>query len=253
MNIKHTHIVYFSPANHTERVCTHLQHIFPSPLLHNVTAHASTFQEDLSSQDFCIFAVPSFGGRIPAIALEKFQNVHGHQTPCLLVVTYGNRAYEDTLIELYDFTKHQGFVPVGAMAVICEHSIMHVYGAGRPDYEDQKQIDQYINRLLDQLIHDTVQEITVPGNHSYKELKTLPMTPKANKSCIQCGICATECPVEAIDSAHPEKTNKDKCISCMRCITVCPQHARALNPILIKGAAMKLKKACETRKENEFY
>lgn len=253
MNINEAHIIYFSPANHTEQVCKDIQKqlIVPSSL-HNLTAHASYYEQTFGMNDLAIFAVPSFGGRTPAIALDKFKSIHGNHTPCILLVTYGNRAYEDTLIELYDFVKQQGFSPIGAMAIICEHSIMHIYGSGRPDTTDVEQMYEYLKNLFVRLDNDTTTEISVPGHRPYKELKTIPMVPKAGKDCTKCGACAIQCPMEAIHPDHPQETDTSKCISCMRCVTICPQHARKVNPVLLKGATLKLKKACETRKEIEL-
>ena len=254
MELKNAHVFCFSPANHTMQVCQHLMEKIEYPCtMHDVTAHAHTCELTLSSNDFAIFAVPSFGGRVPATALEKFKDVHGQNTPCLLVVTFGNRAQEDTLIELKDFAKQSGFIPVGGMAVICEHSIMHQFGVNRPDAEDLQLIDAYLSKLQATLQQGDFQEVDVPGNRPYKEFHAIPMVPKANSSCIACGKCAVECPVEAIDPMNPSTTDKTKCISCMRCITICPTHARGLNPVILKGAVLKLRKACEERKPIELY
>ena len=57
----------------------------------------------------------------------------GNQARAVLVCVYGNRAYEDTLIELKDVADKAGFVPAAAVATIAEHSIMHKFAAGRPD------------------------------------------------------------------------------------------------------------------------
>lgn len=254
MELKEAHVFCFSPANHTMQVCQHIIEKIEYPgVMHNLTAHGSYSNVSLSSDDLAIFAVPSFGGRVPAVALEKFKELNGNQTPCLLVVTFGNRAQEDTLIELKDFVEQHGFITVGAMAVVCEHSIMHQFGANRPDAEDFKKMDAYLANLQTSLQQKKALQVQVPGNHPYKEFHAIPMVPKANSSCIAYGKCAIECPVEAIDPMNPSTTDKNKCISCMRCITICPTHARALNPIILKGAVLKLKKACETRKEIELY
>lgn len=254
MEIKEAHVFCFSPANHTMQVCQHIMEKVECPgILHDLTAHGNTCDTTLSNKELAIFAVPSFGGRVPAIALEKFKNIHGNQTPCILVVTFGNRAQEDTLIELKDFVCEHGFITVGAMAVVCEHSIMHQFGVNRPDIEDMKKIDAYLSNIQTALKQDQIKEVHVSGNHPYKEFHAIPMVPKANSSCIACGKCAIECPVKAIDPMCPSNTDKSKCISCMRCITICPTHARALNPVILKGAVLKLKKACESRKEIELY
>ena len=74
-------------------------------------------QYEFNQDDFCIVGVPSFGGRVPAIAIERLAMMKAHQTPVCMIVTYGNRAYEDTLLELKDTLKQQGFLPFSAMPV----------------------------------------------------------------------------------------------------------------------------------------
>ncbi|MFR9233794.1 MAG: flavodoxin family protein [Eisenbergiella massiliensis] len=82
-------------------------------------------------EDFCIIAVPSFGGRVPAAALERLTQLKAGHTPAVLGAAYGNRAYDDTLLELQEAVEHSGFCPVAAIAAVTEHSIMHQYGTGR--------------------------------------------------------------------------------------------------------------------------
>lgn len=79
------------------------------------------------------------------------------------------------------------------------------------------------------------------------------MVPKATKDCTNCGICAAECPVQAIDKKDPKKVDEKACISCMRCIAVCPQGARKNNPVMLSAASLMLKKVCSERKEYELF
>ncbi len=60
----------------------------------------------------------------------------GNQTPAIAVVTYGNRDYEDALLELQTILEQNGFVVIGAAALIAEHSIVHSVGHDRPDEAD---------------------------------------------------------------------------------------------------------------------
>ena len=54
---------------------------------------------DLSHDEVLLAAVPVYGGRVPAIALERLKKITGHDTPAIPVVVYGNRDYDDALLE----------------------------------------------------------------------------------------------------------------------------------------------------------
>ncbi|MDR1571493.1 MAG: 4Fe-4S binding protein [Clostridiales Family XIII bacterium] len=44
-------------------------------------------------------------------------------------------------------------------------------------------------------------------------------------SCIACGACAPECPVEAISDGDIYTIDADKCIDCGACASACPVEA----------------------------
>lgn len=204
-------------------------------------------------EDICLIAVPSFGGRVPAAATERLKQIKGNGARCVVVAVYGNRAYEDTLLELKETAKEAGFYPVAAVGAVAEHSIMHQFAVGRPDAEDKKELERFSEAVWEKLQREPAEEAAVPGNREYKKYGVIPMIPEANETCSACGRCAMECPVGAISKENPGKTEKEKCISCMRCISVCPKQARALDEALLAGAVEKLKKACSERKENELF
>jgi len=52
------------------------------------------------------------------------------------------------------------------------------------------------------------------------------MPHKITDECIKCGICADECPVEAISEGDETYIiDKDKCTDCGACANVCPNGA----------------------------
>ncbi|MDE7322248.1 MAG: 4Fe-4S binding protein [Lachnospiraceae bacterium] len=249
--------ITFSPTGGTDKVAKIITNAWGLPA-HKIDL--SNAQTDYSSLHFCkddiaIIAVPSYGGRVPSLAAQRIADIHGSQTPCVIVCVYGNRAYEDTLTELNDIAEKSGFQVAAAVAAIAEHSIIHQYASGRPDAKDQGELACFATKILEK-INGTSIEISapqIPGNRPYRKAGGAGLVPKAGSNCTGCGLCAEQCPAQAISKENPNVTDNKKCISCMRCVAQCPQSARKVNRAMVSAAALALKKACSTRKENELF
>lgn len=247
---------FFSPTGSTENVVELASSVWELPKnKKDLTQNDNDFSSiTVGDQELAIFGVPSYGGRVPKIAADRIAGIKGNHTPAILIVTYGNREYEDTLLELKNLVQANGFIVTAALAVVTEHSIVHEIAAGRPDAEDRKQLLEYARQIAGKLQEmENPHEIAVPGHFPYREYGVIPLCPKADKKCTVCGKCALLCPVAAIPRENPRLTDKEQCISCMRCIKVCPVGDRQVNAVMLKGASLKLKKACAVRKENEFF
>lgn len=114
-------MIYFSPTGTTEQVVRYMGQALS--LTDAIDLSGDVTERRFEREDLCVVGVPSFGGRVPAIAAQRLEKIRGNQTPALLVVTYGGRAYEDTLIELKDILESHNFVCIGAAAVVAAHSI----------------------------------------------------------------------------------------------------------------------------------
>lgn len=205
-------------------------------------------------EDLCLVAVPSFGGRVPAAAINRLAQMKGGGAKAVLLCVYGNRAYDDTLLELSDTLKQGGFQCVAAVSAVAEHSIMHQFGANRPDEADKKELLDFAARIKSEA--ESGQEIIpvqVPGNTPYREYNGVPFKPRAGKKCNACGLCVKMCPVNAIKADEPASVDEAACISCMRCVSICPQGARTLNKVVLMAASQKMKSACSGRKNNELF
>lgn len=204
-----------------------------------------------------LVGVPVYGGRVPETAAERLLHLHGNHTPAILLVTYGNRAYEDALAELRDILKKQGFHPIAAAAVVTEHNIVHKIAAGRPDRKDQEAVQAFgrrVNTLLADMRSTYHQpEPDLPGNVPYRPYHTIPFRIRVGSSCRSCGLCIRKCPVQAISRTDPRVTDTQRCISCMRCVHVCPTKERKVSTLMLLAAGHKLKKVCAARREPEFW
>lgn len=250
------HVLCFSPTGGTQKVADALaKTLGEAGKALDLTRRDVDFGAfPIAPGDVCVLAVPSFGGRVPAAALERLRAVRGNNARAVLAVAYGNRAYDDTLMELREAAKASGFRPVAAVAAVTEHSIIREYGAGRTDERDLAQLAAFGRQIAAALADGgALPEVAVPGKVPEKAPAALPMNPKAGRGCNRCGACASSCPVGAIPAQDPARTDGGRCISCMRCVAVCPQKARGLNPALRLGAQQMLKKACAEPKQNELF
>lgn len=240
MEFNKASVVYFSPTDSTKNVALQVLAGFEMPTeVVDLTAHSNVLEkENYAYDEVAIFATAVHGGRVPTVFMNKLQSISGRNTPVVLIVTYGNRDYEDALLEMKDFVEKRGFIVIGAAAVIAEHSIMRSVATDRPNLDDVVEINNFTNQLLFKIEQgdDIVDmDVEVPGNFPYRIYSGVPLKPKASRKCDKCGECATLCPVEAISVANPSKTDKDTCISCLRCVKVCKNSARQLNRIVLGG------------------
>jgi len=145
MKIKSACMAIFSPTDSTRKIVKRIGgYLSPAPTEMNLTLPASSRAElHFLANDLVIFGVPVYGGRVPETARERFKILRGHRTPAVIVVTYGNRAYDDALLELKTVVEEQGFQVIAAAAFVTEHNIVRQIAAGRPDENDLKVIDRF--------------------------------------------------------------------------------------------------------------
>lgn len=247
--------IVFSPAGGTWKVAETLTSAFGLPVEKIDLCSPKASKAAIQKEDLALIAMPSYGGRVPALAAERLSTLQGNGAACVLICVYGNRAYEDTLVEMQDLAKKCGFRVCAAIAAVAEHSIMHQYATGRPDAQDVRELRDYANRILEKVNAggSPLTDSALPGNRPYKKAGALGLVPKAGKDCTKCGVCADACPAQAIDKSDLVSADAKKCISCMRCVVRCPQSARHPNKAMVSAASLALKKACSERKGCELF
>ncbi|MBQ3520397.1 MAG: flavodoxin family protein, partial [Firmicutes bacterium] len=100
-------------------------------------------------KDIVVFGVPVIAGRVPNVLLKFLDTLKGGGAIAIPVVLYGNRNFDDALIELRNILEDKDFRTVAAAAFIGEHSFSKTLAAGRPDAADMKIADAFAKEAAD--------------------------------------------------------------------------------------------------------
>lgn len=267
MKINKCTCLYFSPTGTTEKVINKISEgikIQEKEII-NFTKQSKTIKDRkvFKSNELVIIGVPVYSGRIPIQTVKYINKIKAEQTPTVIVVVYGNREYEDALIELKDSCERVGFKILAGAVFIGEHTLSSKkkpIAQGRPDDKDLNKAFDFGKDLKEKIEKinkiDNIKNVSVPGNLEYKKRQWMPkISPITNyKLCTLCSKCISVCPTDAIKKDNNRIiTNKNACIPCYACIKVCPVEAREMKNVLFKLVGNKLYKTCKERKEPELY
>lgn len=258
MNISQVHSLFFSATFSTKLIIKEIvRQLGIENTDQDITRNSSEAALTLGETDLLIIGVPVYSGRVPEIAVNGIKSIQGSNTPAVIVCVYGNRDYDDALIELKNIVRERGCVPIAAAAFVAQHSIFPEIAANRPDKSDLLKAGEFCSEvqkiIASSQVLDSTFDLQVRGNEPYRQTKKIPLHPTGSSVCNKCGACVRECPTHAISLQSPRKTDKDKCISCGRCIVICPQRARKFRGILFNLAKRRFKKNFSTRKEPVFF
>ena len=246
-------IVYFSAAGHTLKVIRHIAEqmggIDRAVDLSDPFLKETSFTKD----DQVIVACPVYGGRIPSLVVERLQKITFDGTRAVSIVTYGNRAYEDALLELNDTLLARGSIPVASAAVVAQHTMVPSVASDRPTPIDFQNLSVFARFALQKFDDVHAVPVEVPGNRPYRQWSKMPVTPVVSNECVRCGLCVRQCPTMAIWITDPKKTDPSKCILCMRCVALCPQGARSLPESARQAIEKKLAPVAKLTRENEIF
>lgn len=246
--------IYFSPTGSSKGVNDKIIKAFKNKEKIDIDLCENNIKNtEIEKGSICIISMPCYGGRIPKTALERLLHIRGNGSLAVVCISYGNRAYEDSLLELANECEKLNFKIIAGCSAVTEHNIMHVFGKGRPDKSDVEEIEKFANSVLNKLDKKDYSKPNFKGNYTYKEWKSniIPILFNEEK-CGKCGLCVEKCPVNAISKENMQ-TDLDKCINCMRCIEICPKKCRKLPDNVLSMIIEKMKPVCESRKENEFF
>lgn len=248
-----TYQLVFSPTGGTEKAAAAITKNWPQVRTIDLSLPDTDYSSiSIEPDALVLVAMPCFGGVAPQLALDRFARIKGNGASCVLAAVYGNRAYENTLVQMQDAAQAAGFQVIAAVSAVAEHSIIHQYAAGRPNAEDREELALFGTKILEKAESGSTETLVIPGKRPYKTSGG-GMVPTANARCTGCGLCAQKCPAQAISPERCKTTEKSKCIGCMRCVSICPVHARNVNRLMVSIASLAIKKACSAPKANELF
>lgn len=265
MKIDTLRLLYFSPTQTTKKVLEGIAAGIPSDKIENVdlTIPDAIPADDTGiSHGLTLIGAPVYAGRIPPEAAARISRFKAQGAPAVLVVLYGNREFEDALIELRDLAMENGFKPIAGGAFIGEHSFAtekYPLALNRPDETDIRKCAEFgavIKEKLDRA--ESLGDVSVPvfpGNHPYREphiFKGISPVSLEDK-CILCGTCAAVCPTAAITVDDKVITDTDACIVCCACVKNCPSDARIMDHPQVGKIVEWLLENYHARKEPELF
>lgn len=247
MKLEKIWAVYFSGTGTTRRTVERIAGGIASRL--NLPAESVDFsrpavrQETLGfgEKDLVVFGTPVYAGRVPNVLLPFLQErIVGGGALAVPVVLFGNRNYDDALIELRNILAADGMHPIAAGAFVGEHSFSRVLGADRPNAEDEALMDEFAARVavlaagLDAAPvksaavrgQEPLRPYYTPRDRAGNPINILKVKPKTDLSrCGSCGLCADLCPMGSIDPADVSAV-RGICIKCCACVKGCPTGAK---------------------------
>ena len=253
------HLLYFSPTGTTRMIMTGIARgLAVERVIHyDVTRPDSCFETDLT-EGVAIIGVPVYAGRVPELCLQRLQSITAQGLPCILVALYGNRAYEDTLVELNDFAVTKGFSVIAAGAFVGEHSYSTPHcpiAAGRPDSEDLALAERFGREVAAKIENGCLDPPEIKGNVPYRErVQFGGVAPETDRQrCTLCGRCAEVCPTGAIRVSDQVRTDADNCVMCCACVKSCAANARPFDHPRIAERRGLLLQSCGEPKAPELF
>jgi len=247
MNIKKVWAVYFSATGTTQKVTENIAKVIAQKLeaeyavydftLPAARMNALTFHAD----DLVVFGTPVYAGRVPNVLLKYLETIEGNAAAAVPVVLYGNRDYDDALIELRDILEKGNLHTIAATACIGEHSFSYILAKVRPDEKDMLVVNDFACKIAEKVkdiadmagmepipvkgMPDPYRGYYQPRDRNGNPVDIRKVRPLTNEACNSCMICADVCPMGSI-SRDDVREFTGICIKCGACIKKCPLHAK---------------------------
>ena len=243
--IKKINMMYFSATGTTKKIVSCIakeiaNNIGPGITINSIDFTPPKVREEsvcFTEDDIVVIGIPVYAGRVPNVLLRYLNSITGTATLAIPVVVYGNRNYDDALIELKDILELRGFKVIAGGAFIGEHAFSQILAKNRPDEKDMDTAGDFANQIctkITSLCKD--QAVIIKGDKPYRKhympknkdgvaVDIRKVTPKTNSNCTACKLCVNICPMGSIDFNDVGKLN-GICIKCGACIKKCPTNSK---------------------------
>lgn len=249
MKIRKVTAAYFSPAGSTgdvtEMIASAIGKVYSVPVeIDDFTLPVSReTKRRYGPDELLVFGTPTYAGRVPNKILPFLRDSFlGNQTPAICCVTFGNRAFDSSLAELWTTVRNGGFLPFAGAACVSRHVFSDKIAPGRPDDRDRKILIDLAEKAAARLQEaGEARELSAPDSLAGKlrvgpyyiplgtdgnPAKFLAAKPKTEEErCTRCGRCARVCPMGIIPEDDPVRA-EGTCIKCQACVLACPEHAK---------------------------
>ncbi|MCR5826767.1 MAG: 4Fe-4S binding protein [Oscillospiraceae bacterium] len=271
MEIKRVYALYFSPAGKTRALtttlATALAESFGAPMeVRDITLPAAREEgQTFTAGDLVVCGSPTYAGKLPNKLLPYWkERLTGGGALAVALVSFGNRAFDNSLAELCACLGGDGFHVVGAGAFACRHVFSDTLAAQRPDHDDYAALAKLGAAVATRIAkaNEPPAAPEVPGDAAApyyvpKGLDGAPKVflkakPKTSADCIGCGVCVASCPMGSIDPADVTSV-PGLCIKCHACVRACPMGAKYFDdPAFLSHKAM-LERDFQRRAETQWF
>ena len=295
MKISRVWAVYFSPTGNVKEVTNLIAKKLSEELSVPLEQWDFTLPDNRKSakafekEDLVVFGTPVYAGRVPNKILPWVQQgFTGDHTPMVPVVVFGNRNFDDALMELKQELEKNGFLAAAGAAVASSHVFSDKIAPGRPDASDRAEILTFAGKTAQKIaetdiLHTGLQvagndpigashirstyiwrRLQVAGNDPIgayytplgtdgkpaKFLKAKPITEISK--CNGCGRCSEVCPMGSVDREDVSQVT-GICIKCQACIKSCPNGAKYFADEAFLSHVRMLEEHYTDRAENHFF
>ncbi len=243
MKFKRVSLFYYSPTQSTRKITNEIAAgigIDPLKIIENNLTYPEYADSliDVEPDDLVVIGAPVYAGFAAPEALKRLATIKFAGNAAVLVAVYGNRNFDNALVDLREFARSAGLRPMAAAAFIGKHSYStknYPIARCRPDADDKETARNFGRKVYEKVQSLSPKadwpELSLPGTFPLPERVIVKhsFAETMHELCIQCGRCQEVCPTGAVYFAKGYQTNKELCTICCACLKKCPRHARIID------------------------